>query len=185
METVIHLTMPELTAGMENIRQAPKDLGILRMIVRRPEVDSRETIQEAELSLADGLVGDNWKLRGSRLMPDGSANPNAQITVMNARSIALVAQSEDRWPLAGDQLYVDMDLSEDNLPPGTRLAIGSAVLEVSPVPHTGCNKFSSRFGVDAMKFVNTPEGKQLHLRGINTRIVQPGTIHVGDVVRKL
>jgi hypothetical protein len=185
METVIHLTMPELTAGMETIRRSPKDLGVLKMIVRRPHEDSRETIQEAELSLTDGLVGDNWKMRGSRHMPDGSPNPDAQITVMNARSIALVAQMEDRWPLAGDQLYVDLDLSDDNLPPGTRLAIGSAVLEVSPVPHTGCKKFSSRFGVDAMKFVNTPEGKQLHLRGINTRIVQPGTIHVGDVVRKL
>ncbi len=155
------------------------------MIVRRPEVDSRETIQEAELSLLDGLVGDNWKMRGSRKMPDGSANLGAQITIMNARSIALVAQTEDRWPLAGDQLYVDLDLSDDNLPPGTRLAIGSAVLEVSPVPHTGCNKFSARFGVDAMKFVNTPEGKQLHLRGINTRVIQAGIVHVGDVIRKL
>jgi hypothetical protein len=170
---------------MEHIRQAPKNDGVLRMIVRRPDVDSRETLQEAELSLVDGLVGDNWKMRGSRLMPDSSANPNAQITVMNARSIALVAQTGERWPLAGDQLYVDLDLSEDNLPPGTRLAIGSAVLEVSPVPHTGCNKFSARFGVDAMKFVNTPEGKLLHLRGINTRVVQAGIIHVGDVVRKL
>ncbi len=174
METITHLTMAELTAGMENIRQAPKDDGVLKMIVRRPEVDSRETLQEAELSLVDGLVGDNWKMRGSRHMPDGSANPNAQITVMNARSIALIAQTGNRWPLAGDQLFVDLDLSDDNLPPGTRLAIGSAVLEVSPVPHTGCNKFSSRFGVEAMKFVNTPEGKQLHLRGINTRIVQAG-----------
>jgi MOSC domain-containing protein YiiM len=185
METVIHLSMAELEAGLEHIRQAPKDSGRLMMIVRRPEVDNRETLQEAELSLDEGLVGDNWSMRGSRHMPDGSANPNAQITVMNARSIALVAQNQNRWPLAGDQLYVDLDLSDDNLPPGTRLAIGSAVLEVSPVPHTGCNKFSARFGVDAMKFVNTPEGKQLHLRGINTRIVQPGTIHVGDVVRKL
>jgi MOSC domain-containing protein YiiM len=185
METVLHLTMAELTAGLKTIRQAPKDFGVLRMIVRRPLEDSRETLQEAELSLTDGLVGDNWKMRGSRRMPDGSANPDAQITVMNARSIALVAQSENRWPLAGDQLYIDLDLSEENLPAGTRLAIGSAVLEVSPVPHTGCNKFSSRFGVEAMKFVNTPEGKQLHLRGINTRIVQPGAIHVGDVVRKL
>jgi hypothetical protein len=185
METVTHLTMAELTAGMEHIRQAPKDDGVLRMIVRRPQVDSRETLQEAELSLLDGLVGDNWKMRGSGRMPDGSANPDAQITIMNARSTALVAQTEDRWPLAGDQLYVDLDLSDDNLPPGTRLSIGSAVLEVSAVPHTGCKKFSARFGVEAMKFVNTPEGKQLHLRGINTRIVRAGTIHVGDVVRKL
>jgi hypothetical protein len=185
METIMYLTMAELTAGLETIRQAPRDFGLLKMIVRRPQVDSRETVQEAELSLTDGLIGDNWKMRSNRHMPDGSANPEAQITIMNARSIALVAQTENRWPLAGDQLYIDLDLSEANLPPGTRLAIGSAILEVSPLPHTGCNKFSSRFGVEAMKFVNTPEGKQLHLRGINTRIVQPGTIHVGDVVRKL
>jgi hypothetical protein len=185
METITYLTQAELTAGMEHIRLAPKDDGVLRMIVRRPAVDSREIFQEAELSLVDGLVGDNWKMRGSRIMPDGSANLRAQITIMNARSIALVAQTEDRWPLAGDQLYVDLDLSDNNLPPGTRLAIGSAVLEVSPVPHTGCNKFSVRFGVEAMKFVNTPEGKQLHLRGINTRIVQAGTIRAGDLVRKL
>jgi hypothetical protein len=185
MEAVTHLTMAELTAGMDTIRLAPKDHGVLRMIVRRPQEDSRETVQEAELTLAEGLVGDNWNTRGSRHMPDGSANPDAQITVMNARAIALLAQTENRWPLAGDQLYVDLDLSDDNLPPGTRLAIGSAVLEVSPVPHTGCKKFSARFGVDAMKFVNTPEGKQLHLRGINTRLVQPGIIRVGDAVRKL
>jgi hypothetical protein len=185
METVIHLSMAELTAGMDTIRQAPKERGVLKMIVRRPQEDLRETLQEADLSLSDGLIGDSWNKRGSRHMPDGSPNPDAQITIMNARSIALVAQTENRWPLAGDQLYVDLDLSDENLPPGTRLCIGSAVLEVSPVPHTGCKKFSARFGVDAMKFVNTPEGKQLHLRGINTRIVQPGTIHVGDVVRKL
>ena len=185
METITYLSMVELEAGMEVIRQAPKDFGMLRMIVRRPQEDGRETVQEAELSLTEGLVGDNWKLRGNRHMPDGSANPQTQITIMNARSAALVAQSEDRWPLAGDQLYVDLDLSDDNLPPGTHLAIGTAVLEISPVPHTGCKKFSARFGVDAMKFVNTPEGKQLHLRGINTRIVQAGTIRVGDVVRKL
>lgn len=185
METVTHLTMAELNAGMENIRQAPKNYGVLRMIVRRPQEDNREALQEAELSLEDGLVGDNWKVRGSRRMPDGSASLDAQITIMNARSISLVAQTENRWSLAGDQLYIDLDLSDGNLPPGTQLAIGSAILEVSPVPHNGCNKFSARFGVDAMKFVNTPEGKQLHLRGINTRIIQPGTIHIGDIVRKL
>ena len=128
METVIHLSMAELEAGMENIRQTPKDSGVLKMIVRRPEVDNRESLQEAELSLDEGLVGDNWRIRGSRHMPDGSANLNAQVTIMNARSIALIAQTENRWPLAGDQLYIDLDLSADNLPPGTRLAIGSAVI---------------------------------------------------------
>lgn len=180
-----HLTMSELEAGLEHIRRSPKDNGFLKMVVRRPQADKREAVSEAELTLADGLVGDTWKMRGSRHTPDGSANRDAQITVMNARLIALIAQGEDRWSLAGDQLYVDLDLSDENLPPGTRLAIGSAVIEVSSVPHTGCRKFSDRFGVEAMKFVNSPEGKQLHLRGLNTRVIQAGTVRVGDVVRKL
>ena len=185
METITHVPMTELEAGLDSIRQSPKDRGVVKMIVRRPCDDDREIVQEAELDLTDGLVGDNWKSRGSRHMPDRSANPDAQITVMNARLIALVAQNEARWALAGDQLFVDLDLSADNLPPGTRLSIGTAVIEVTAQPHTGCSKFSARFGVDALKFVNSPEGKQLHLRGINTRIVQSGKIHVGDTVRKL
>ncbi|HJS18373.1 MAG TPA: MOSC domain-containing protein [Anaerolineales bacterium] len=185
METLTNLSMTELEAGLEFIRQSPKDDGVLKMIVRRPQEDQREIINQGELTLTDGLVGDSWKLRGSRHMADGSPNPQAQITVMNARIVALLAQTENRWGLAGDQLYVDIDLSEDNIPPGTRLAIGSAVIEVSAVPHTGCKKFSARFGVEAMKFVNSAEGKQLHLRGINTRVIQAGTIRVGDVVRKV
>ncbi len=154
------------------------------MIVRRPNVDEREVLQEGELNTAEGLVGDTWKVRVNKHSADGLANLNVQITMMNARTIALLAQDEESWALAGDQLYVDMDLSDDNLPPGTQLAIGSAILEVSPDPHTGCNKFSSRFGVEALKFVNSPEGKRLHLRGINTKVIQAGIIRVGDLVRK-
>ncbi len=185
MEATKYLSTMELEAGMPHIHQSPKEQGLLKMIVRRPGEDEREVIELAELDLLDGLVGDNWKARGSRHTPDGSANQSAQITVMNSRTIELVAQDQDRWPLAGDQLYIDMDLSQDNLPPGTRLAIGSAVIEVSAAPHTGCKKFSARFGVDAMKFVNSNEGKELRLRGVNTRVVQGGVIHVGDVVRKV
>ena len=180
-----HLTMEELEAGLETIRQTPSDTGTLKMIVRRPDVDQREEVEEAELNLTDGLVGDTWKVRGSTSMHDGSSNLEAQITVMNARATALLAQSEERWSLAGDQLYVDFDLSDENIPPGSRLAIGSAVIEVSGRPHNGCKKFSSRFGVEAMKFVNSPEGKRLHLRGINTTVVQAGVIRLGDKVRKL
>jgi hypothetical protein len=180
-----YLSMTELQAGMEHLRESPREVGTLRMIVRRPNVDERELVQEAELTLEDGLVGDNWKARGSDHTPDGSANFEAQITIMNARAAALLAQAEDRWALAGDQLYADFDLSDDHIPPGTQLEIGSAIVEVSAVPHTGCKKFSARFGVDAMKFVNSPEGKKLHLRGINTRVVRGGTIRVGDSIRKL
>jgi hypothetical protein len=180
-----HLATEELEAGMEHIRRSPKDQGVVKMIVRRPNVDARELIEEAELSLTDGLIGDNWKSRGSTSTHNGTANVEAQITLTNARAIALVAQDEKRWPLAGDQFYVDFDLSDENIPPGTRLAIGNAVIEVSAKPHTGCKKFSSRFGVDALKFVNSPEGKQLHLRGINTRVIQAGSIRVGDVVKKI
>ena len=180
-----HLSITELEAGMDMIRQSPKNNGILKMIVRRPAVDEREILQEGELSLEEGLVGDTWKDRFSRRTPDGSPNLDAQITIMNARAVELLAQSEDRWSLAGDQLYIDMDLSDDNLPPGTRLALGSAVIEVTAVPHTGCAKFAERYGTDATKFVNSPEGKRLHLRGINTRVVQAGKIQVGDVIRKI
>lgn len=185
METPRHLSITEMEACLEHIRQSPRDEGILKMIVRRPQDDERERIDEGELDVSQGLIGDNWKIRGSKHSPDGSANVNAQVTLMNSRLIALLAQSEERWSLAGDQLYVDMDLGEDNLPPGTRLALGSAILEVSAEPHTGCRKFSSRFGVEATKFVNSPEGKRLHLRGINARVVQAGRIRVGDVVRKV
>ena len=185
MLNVAYLSMSELEAGLEHIRQAPKDQGTLKLIVQRPREDERNLIGEGELSLSEGLVGDNWRARGSQHTPDGSAHLYAQITVMNARCIALLAQSEERWALAGDQLYVDFDLSEENIPPGTRLVIGSAILEVSAEPHSGCKKFSARFGVEAMKFVNSPEGKQLHLRGINAKVIQPGTIRVGDVVSKL
>lgn len=185
MEALGHLSLLELEAGLEHIRQSPTDNGVLKLIVRRSDVDMREVMMTAELSLEEGLVGDSWKVRSGSHTPDGSANFESQITLMNARTVALLAQSEDRWSLAGDQLYVDMNLGEDNLPAGTRLSIGSAILEVSDEPHTGCKKFAMRYGTDATKFVNSREGKRLHLRGINARVVQPGTIGVGDVVKKI
>jgi hypothetical protein len=156
----------------------------LELIVRRTAVGEREVLTTGELDVVQGLVGDNWKTRGSRQTPDGSAHPGMQLAVMNVRVIALVAQTRERWPLAGDQLYLDLDLTRENLPPGTRLELGSAVLEVSPVPHTGCKKFVQRFGVDALKFLNSPIGRQLDLRGINAIVVQSGQIRVGDIARK-
>lgn len=116
---------------------------------------------------------------------DRSAHPEMQLNIMNARSIALIAQTSDRWKLAGDQLYIDLDLSDENLPIGSRIAIGSAILEITPIPHNGCKKFTERFGIDAVKFVNSIIGKTLHLRGINAKIIQSGSIKAGDVVKKI
>ena len=179
-----YLTAEELEAGLPQVARSPKDNGELKLIVRRPATGQREVLEKGELDLVVGLIGDNWKTRGSRHMPDGSANPNSQITIMNSRVIALLAPEEQRWPLAGDQLYVDFDLSATNIPPGTRLAIGSAVVEVTAQPHAGCKKFADRFGVDAVEYINAPEQKEMQLRGINSKVVQPGVIRVGDVVTK-
>lgn len=180
-----HLTMAELEAGLAAIRAAPKDDGVLQLIVRRPQIDEREALEQGKLDPVAGLVGDSWKLRGSSRTADGSPHPDMQLNIMNARVTALVAQDKERWQLAGDQLYLDMDLSAENLPAGTQLAIGSAVIEVTPPPHTGCKKFVSRFGLDAMKFVNSSVGRELHLRGINARVVQAGIIRVGQAAKKL
>ena len=180
-----HLTMQELEAALDHLRDAPKDEGVLQLIVRRPQVDQREVVKEAELDLALGLIGDSWSMRPSRKTADGSPHPEMQINIMNSRVTALVAQEIDRWPLAGDQLYIDMDLSKENLPAGSRIAVGSAVIEVSPLPHTGCHKFVARFGADAMKFVNSTVGKELCLRGINAKVVQAGVVKVGHKAKKI
>jgi MOSC domain-containing protein YiiM len=180
----LHLTAGELEAGLRGILLSPKDEGVLELIVRRPREGEREVLGEAELSLTEGLAGDNWKDRRSSRTPDGSPHPDMQLNVMSSRVLALVARERGRWPLAGDQLIVDLDLSHDNLPAGTRLSVGSAVIEVTEQPHTGCKKFVARFGLDAMKFVNTPEGRRLRLRGLNAKVVTPGVIRAGDRVRK-
>jgi hypothetical protein len=182
---VKHLSWDELAEGLEEIQQSPRDEGALQLIVRRPAVERREMLTEGQLERAVGLVGDSWSRRKSSRTPDGSPHPDMQLNIMNARVIALLAQQKDRWPLAGDQLYIDLDLSAGNLPAGTRLALGSAVIEVTSQPHTGCAKFTEHFGPDATRFVNSPDAKALRLRGINAKVVQPGTIRVGDLARKL
>jgi hypothetical protein len=185
MIDLMHLTMSELEAGLDTIRQSPKDAGVLELIVRRPRVEQREVLEEGRLDLVEGLVGDSWRTRGSSRTADGSAHPDMQLNIMNARAIALLAQEKERWQLAGDQLFVDLDLSAENLPPGTQLALGSAVIAVTDQPHTGCKKFMARFGLEALQFISSPIGKQLNLRGINAKVVQPGVIRVGDLVKKL
>ena len=183
--TATHLTADELDAGLDDIRRSPADGGILRLIVRRPDAGAREEVTEAELDPAVGLVGDNWKARGSRHTEDGSAEVERQLTLMNARAAALVAVDPDRRALAGDQLYVDLDIGGGNLPAGSHLQVGDAVVEVSPLPHTGCAKFIERFGQAAGRWVNTGPGRELNLRGINAVVVRAGTVRVGDPVSKL
>jgi hypothetical protein len=182
---VEHAGAAELSAGIDDIRRSPSDAGRLELIVRRPAVDEREALDNARLDRVEGLVGDSWRSRGSRSTPDGAGDPNRQITLVNARLAALVAGPVDRWGLAGDQLYVDLDLSVPNLAAGTRLGIGGAVIEVTGLPHLGCKKFGERFGPDALRFVNSPEGRELSLRGINARVITPGEIRVGDLVEKV
>jgi hypothetical protein len=172
-----------LEAGLAEIRRSPTQAGEVKLIARRPADGEREVLVEAELDPVEGLVGDSWRARGSSATEDGSAHPDMQLTLMNARVAALVAGAPDRWPLAGDQLYVDLDLSVVNLPPGTRLTVGSAVIEVTAEPHRGCGKFVRRFGVDALRFLNSGVGRELNLRGINTRIVTGGTVRTCDAIR--
>jgi MOSC domain-containing protein YiiM len=177
-----HFTADELEAGLPIMRGAPADVGRIDLVTRRPVEGEREVLDAAELDLEQGLVGDRWsKGRRNRRPP----NLDAQLTLMSVRAAELMAGTRERWALAGDQLYVEFDISETNLPPGTRIAVGTAVVEVSDEPHTGCKKFVQRFGMDAMLLVNSPEGRALRLRGMNTRIVEPGVVRPGDEIRKL
>jgi hypothetical protein len=172
-----------LEDSLEEIQKAPADLGSVELIVRRPALDVREVLTDAYLDVNTGLQGDSWPTR----IPQGMAGPDpeAQLTIVNARASQAIAGDRERWPLAGDQLYIDLDISQKNLPAGTRVLVGSAVIEVSAKPHTGCKKFLGRFGVDALTFVSSPIGRELRLRGANCRIVVSGTVRPGDLVRKL
>jgi hypothetical protein len=174
-----------LEAGLAHILDSPSDLGTVELVVRRPAEGEREILEEGVLDLEQGLLGDRWRPAGAGRYGAEDDGKAAQITLMNARVIDLLAGDRDRWALAGDQLYVDFDLRHENLPPGTRFQVGSAVLEVTEVPHTGCAKFTARFGSDATRFINGKPNRDLRLRGMNTRIVTPGTVRPGDSIRKL
>ena len=182
---IYHLTLADLEAGLDHVRDSPKEQGVLELIVSRPEEDAREVMELADLDTKLGLVGDTWQDRPSARSADGKAHPDMQITIMNSRVAALVAQDKDRWQLSGDQLFTDLDLSAANVPPGTRISVGSAILEATDQPHTGCKKFSARFGIDALKLISSPTGKELQLRGINAKVVRSGEIKPGETVKKL
>lgn len=172
----------QFDALLDRVHSAPLDNGLLNLIVRRPAVDERETLAQASLDLDLGLVGDRWATRQIDRTPVYLA---AQLTVINTRLLTAIEPDRTRWALAGDQLYVDLDLCEAHLPAGSRLAIGSSVIEVSEEPHTGCAKFSARFGGEALRWINSPVGRAHRLRGLNARIVEAGTIRVGDAIQRV
>jgi len=180
-----HRSAADLEAGLDHIRQSPAGSGRLEMVIRRPQTEEREVLEAAELSTEVGVVGDNWIERSSKRTEDGSAHPDMQLNLMNARVAELVAGPRERWQLAGDQLYVDLDLQDSALPHWTKLAIGDAVIQITDQPHNGCAKFRRRFGAEALRFVNSPVGKELHLRGVNARVLEAGTIRPGDEIRFL
>ena len=179
------LSTAELERGVAQVRLSPADQGTAEHIVCRPAVGERQVLDEAQLDREQGLLGDNWLARGNPKSAHGRAHPDTQLNLMNARAIALIAGTKARWQLAGDQFYLDLDLGPANLPPGTRLALGDAVVEVTAEPHLGCRKFSERFGRDAALFVNSALGRSLNLRGVNARVLEPGAVRVGAMVRKV
>jgi hypothetical protein len=170
--------------SLASVRAAPADAGSVERIVVRPDRDLRREVESAVLDPVEGVVGDSWKTRGSSRTPDGAASLDAQVTIMSTRVLAAIEPDPARWILAGDQLLVDADLSAETLPAGTRLAIGEAVVEVSEAPHTGCAKFSARFGSDALRWINSPLGRELRMRGVNVRVIQGGVVRLGDRLRR-
>ena len=182
MSTDLHRTRESLDARLPELRELGTEEGTLELIVVRPSEGERETPDTAELTIEDGLVGDRWK---PRVDANGRAPRFNQLTIASIRVLELIADSE-RWPLSGDNLLVDMGLDKANLPTGSRLAIGETVIvEISEEPHTGCAKFSARFGSDALKFINSPEGRELRLRGLNAQVIVPGSVSTGDAVRRI
>lgn len=168
------------------LRAAPAREGSLTLVVRRPETLAREVLSEGVLDVEDGLVGDNWLGRATSRAIEEGRHLEAQLNVMSARMVGLLADDDEGRAQAGDQLYVDLDLSRANLPTGTRLALGEeAVIEVTAKPHNGCQKFMARFGEDAMRFVNSDLGQELRLRGLNARVVTGGVVRPGDRVSRL
>ena len=181
----LHVTTQQLEEGLDLIKKSPNDNALVDMIVCRPTEGNRKILQEGFLDKVIGLEGDNWIDRGSAKTADGCSHPDMQLNIMNSRSITLIARQKDRWQLAGDQLFIDLNLTDKNIPAGTRLSIGDAIIEVTAIPHNGCKKFTERYGIDAVKFVNSPIGKELHLRGVNAKIIKSGKIKVSDVVKKI
>ncbi len=185
MADLLHRDLAALEEQLDWIRAAPADEGALELLVRRPAEGQREVLDAARFEVMQGLIGDDWSRRPSSSTPDGSPQPEAQVTLMNSRAAAAITGPRERWPLAGDQLFVDLDLSLANLPPGARVEVGEVLFEISALPHTGCDKFVERFGLDALRFVSNALGRELRLRGVNAKVVRSGLVRSGDRARRV
>jgi hypothetical protein len=182
VSTDLHVPRESLDPHLSALRALGTEEGTLELIVVRPTEGERELAETAELTIEEGLVGDRWQ---PRFDENGAPMRETQLTIASTRLLELIAEP-DRWPLSGDNLLVDMGLDMESLPVGSRLAIGdTVVVQISEVPHTGCAKFSARFGSDALRFINSPEGRELRLRGVNAHVIVPGTIATGDAVRRI
>ena len=184
MDTLPAAPDRDFTAHTVAVLASPRDEATVELIVRRPAHLGREVVTEARLDPVEGLVGDDWLARGSKSRPDGSADPLSQLTIMSTRVLAAIEPDRSRWPLAGDQLYADLDLGLENLPAGARLRVGEALVEVTERPHTGCSQFAERFGLDALKWISTPAGKAARMRGVYVRVIEGGAVRLGDAIRK-
>ena len=181
-----HATTADLTARLDHLRAAPAQIGTVELVIRRPAHGEREILDEGVLDEAAGMVGDNWLSRATSRAIETGRHLEAQINVMSARMVALLADTAQERAGAGDQLYLDLDISAANLPAGSRIALGEdAVIEVTAKPHAGCKKFTARFGEAAMLFVNSEVGKELRLRGFNARVVSGGVVRPGDKAVRL
>lgn len=179
MTSTVHADVTHLEAGIGHLAEAPTDEGTVGMLVVRPHVDEREVLDVGEFTTEGGLVGDRWQ-------PPESGNLDAQVTMISQRWLdVLTFDDRERWPLAGDQVVVDLDLSHDNLQTGDRLRLGTALVEVTPKPHTGCKKLVARFGVEAQRLGASDRGRHLRLRGIYVRVVEPGTASPGDAITRV
>ncbi|HSM34666.1 MAG TPA: MOSC domain-containing protein [Anaerolineae bacterium] len=182
---MVYRTVDELEAGMAMLLGSPTEAGTLRLVVRRPGKGQREIVEVGQLDTDVGLVGDDWVNRpGSH---SDKPSPYAQVTMMNARVAELISGDPDpaAWAQCGDQLYLDLDLSEANMPAGSRVGIGEAVLEIQAEPHTGCLQFRQWWGADALRFISTDRGRQMRMRGANAIVLQSGLVRPGDIARKL
>lgn len=180
-----HVTAEQLAAGIAELCDSPREQGRVDLVVVRPMQGKRQCLERVLISLEAGVVGDRWLTTSWKKLANGSAHPAVQVTLMNARCIRLIAGEPTNWAIAGDNLFVDLDLSRENLPTGARLKIGECILQITSVAHNGCWKFKDRFGEAAVKFVNSPEGKKLRLRGVHARVVQGGEVAVGDCIERL